>query len=129
MRRFTAVAALAGALILGASAPAMAEVIIGTPRDDVIEGGNGPDVIRARAGDDLVRGQKGQDELWGQRGRDSLYVNKGGNEFQHGGPGDDRLHDFSLGGGGTLIGGGGFDRCFVDNRDKNIDCEVVKVIP
>jgi Ca2+-binding RTX toxin-like protein len=127
MRRFTAVAALAGALILGVSAPAMAEVIIGTNGDDVLLGGNGPDVIRARAGDDVARGQNSQDELWGQRGKDSLWVGKGGDEFQHGGPGDDRLHDFSRGGGGTLIGGRGFDRCFVDNRDKNIDCEVVIV--
>ena len=128
MRRFTAVAALAGALILGVSAPAMAEVIIGTNGDDVIRAGNGPDIVRARAGDDLVHAQNSQDEVYGQRGNDSLWVDKGGNEFQHGGPGNDRLHDFARGGPGTLIGGGGFDRCFVDSRDKNTDCEVVIIV-
>jgi Ca2+-binding RTX toxin-like protein len=128
MGRITAVVALAGALILCVSATAMAEEIFGTPGDDVINGGNGPDVIRALAGDDLVHGNNSRDEIYGGGGDDSLWADKGGNEFQKGGPGNDKLHDFNRGGGGTLIGGGGFDRCFVDSRDKIIDCEVVIIV-
>jgi Ca2+-binding RTX toxin-like protein len=128
MRRITAVAALAGALILSMSAIAMAEEIFGTAGDDVINGGNGPDVIRALAGDDLVHGGHSLDRIFGGAGNDSLWVDKGGNEFQRGGTGDDRLHDFHRGGGGTLIGDAGFDRCWVDSREKTTDCEVVILV-
>jgi Ca2+-binding RTX toxin-like protein len=128
MRRIIAVAALAGALVLSMSATAMAVEIIGTAGDDVIDGGNGPDVIRALAGDDLVHGGNSQDRIFGGAGDDSLWVDKGGNEFQRGGAGNDRLHDFHRGGGGTLIGGTGFDRCWVDSREKITDCEVVIIV-
>jgi len=80
--------------------------IVGTPGDDVLDGGNGADVVMGLGGNDVVRGGNGNDVVCGGAGNDRV---EGGNgtDVLLGGFGDDRLS----GGNGTdtLIGGPGTD--------------------
>ena len=80
--------------------------IVGTPGNDVLDGGNGADVIMGLGGNDVIRGGNGNDVVCGGAGNDRL---EGGNgtDVLLGGFGDDRLS----GGNGTdtLTGGPGTD--------------------
>src|SRR6478752_5688379 len=99
MRRLTAYAALAVAVLGMPAAPAAStappavptcfasdgsvptptlvgtpgnDVLVGTPGDDVILGLSGNDVIYARGGDDVLCGSAGGDRIFGGPGRDVL---------------------------------------------------------
>ncbi len=101
-----------------------ADILLGTPFDDVINGGAGNDEIFGLAGNDVLRGQAdddviegglgndiisgggGLDELFGGDGMDTIDGN-GGADLLDGGDGNDLLR----GGGGAdeLLGGAGDD--------------------
>ena len=85
------------------------DVLVGTPRDDVLNGLAGNDIIRGLAGSDVLNGGSGRDDLRGGAGndvlrggagRDSLYGGSGadrlfggaGNDYLDGGTGADKLH-------------------------------------
>ncbi len=101
-----------------------ADVLVGTPGDDVICGFEGADTIEGRGGndyiiggpgDDLLAGNAGNDEIYGHAGEDRLFggpgsdivAGGGSDDLVRGGSGDDELH----GGAGSdrLIGGDGDD--------------------
>jgi Ca2+-binding RTX toxin-like protein len=91
--------------------------IVGTERDDVIQGTPGRDVIASLGGNDQINAFGGDDTLCGGDGND-LLLGFGGDDTLVGGPGDDRLHgmdgdDTISGGGGDdgITGGDGFDVC------------------
>lgn len=67
-----------------------ADVLRGTPYDDVLCGASGADVLRGAGGDDLLLGGKGPDRLFGGSGRDDLRGGAG-NDLCAGGPGADTL--------------------------------------
>ncbi|MBL8225186.1 MAG: hypothetical protein JNM50_07650 [Chromatiales bacterium] len=91
--------------------------IVGTPGDDVINGGNGRNVIHGLGGNDTIDGGNGDDVICGGDGNDTLTGGNGidrldggsGDDSLTGGNGDDQL----LGGLGTdvLAGDRGYDRC------------------
>jgi Ca2+-binding RTX toxin-like protein len=80
--------------------------INGTPGKDVIVGGGGHDRISGRGGDDLICGGSGRDTLRGKAGDDRL---NGGNhsDFMFGHAGNDELRGF--GGADVLNGARGND--------------------
>jgi Ca2+-binding RTX toxin-like protein len=141
------------ATVNGLTGTAGKDVIVGTPQDDVIEGGGGRDIICGKAGDDdilagggddRVRGGVGREFINGEAGSDDLFAN-GGNDSPEGkgskrgfsafgvvgGNGDDVLgggngDDHLVGQGGTdeHRGGVGFDGCFDEDQDSTyISCE------
>ena len=98
-----------------------ANVVYGTPGDDVLFGGNHPQVIMGLGGDDVIHGGNSGDCLVGGDGNDHLY---GGNakDILIGDNGDDSLD----GGNGKdfLDGGAGDDDCLGGNgKDTLRDCE------
>jgi hypothetical protein len=54
-----------------------ANVLVGTPRRDIIWAGRGADTVLARGGNDIVCGSRGADALVGAKGRDRLYGQAG----------------------------------------------------
>lgn len=110
------------------------DVLVGTPRGDVIcgrggddrvRGGGGGDVIDGGPGDDVVRGGAGNDRIFGRGGRDRL-TGGAGRDTLFGGAGRDRLagwgaNDTLYARDGTLdliAGGKGADRARVDRGDR-----------
>jgi len=89
-----------------------AEVIVGTPYNDLIKAGEGDDTVYAGDGNDVVYGGGGADKLYGGNGNDYLY---GGDapDILDGGAGDDHIFGDSSGssvnGVDQLIGGSGND--------------------
>ncbi|MEH2128216.1 Ig-like domain-containing protein [Nostoc sp.] len=84
----------------------LADNLVGTIGNDIINGGNGNDTIYGGAGNDSLSGGNGNDILYG----DGLMDGGAGNDTLNGGNGDDTLY----GGGGTdyLSGGNGNDIIF-----------------
>jgi Ca2+-binding RTX toxin-like protein len=114
-----------------------ANVLRGEAGDDTLHGRGGKDVLYGGVGNDTLRGGNGQDALFGQAGDDSLYGENGpdklyggmGADVMYGGNGPDRLHSGDKDGvNDTLECGAGFDRAWVREGDKAIDCEVVSVV-
>ena len=115
-----AVWVVSGALL--ASEPPL--TLVGTPRGDILKGGDGDDTIRGLgggdllkglAGDDLLIGGSGNDRLFGAAGDDTLLGGLGADRLS-GGAGDDQLEggagrDHLRGGDGmdVLQSGGGWD--------------------
>jgi large repetitive protein len=64
--------------------------IIGTEKDDLLEGGSGNDFIAGLAGNDTLNGKDGNDQLHGNTGNDTL-VGGGGDDRIWGNAGDDNL--------------------------------------
>ena len=64
--------------------------IIGSPEDDVLEGGPGDDRIVGQGGDDSIEGGAGNDEILGESGDDALRGDLG-NDTLLGGVGNDAL--------------------------------------
>jgi Ca2+-binding RTX toxin-like protein len=109
------------------------DVIVGTPRNDVICGGGGDDRINGRGGRDTIYGGVGgdtilggfgDDRLFGQGGGDTLRGGDGGDRLV-GGPGGDRLEGNSAsdsinggGGGDTILGWAGND-AITGGRDRD----------
>jgi Ca2+-binding RTX toxin-like protein len=112
----------------------------GTPRNDIIAGGdaeerifagNGNDRVMGRSGDDLIHGGGGADQLFGDEGYDRIFGGPGNDRIQfgsdggeaHGGSGNDVLLfdpgaiDLSFSqASGRIDGGVGFDTLRVTNR-------------
>ncbi|RED52050.1 endonuclease/exonuclease/phosphatase family protein [Aestuariispira insulae] len=90
-------------------------VLVGTRRDDILEGGAADDIILGNKGDDLLIGNGGADYIEGGKGRDDLFGGDGddtliggkGKDLLLGGAGDDLLNGGK--GNDTLIGGAGND--------------------
>lgn len=82
------------------------DVICGGPGDDLIFGGDGVDRIYGGAGDDVIHGGLGSDVLRGGPGDDVIHGERGNDEIR-GGPGDDRL--FGGHGDDLIFGGAGDD--------------------
>ena len=101
--------------------------MVGTARDDVLNGGSGDDTLEGRGGDDRLSGGSGDDVLSGGNGDDTLSGGSGddildggaGDDSLSGGSGDDRLD----GGAGDddLAGGGGDDTFVFGGDDRVVD--------
>lgn len=67
-------------VVYGGAGTWRADVLFGTPGDDVMNGGNGNDVICGGDGDDTIRGGTGHDVLVGEGG-DDLVLGETGNDY------------------------------------------------
>lgn len=94
----------------------------GTPQRDVKTGTAGRNVLCALNGNDFLHGRAGDDRLEGGRGRDTV-VGGGGRDILHGGKGRDRLFAVDDRPRENVVGGPGFDQCFVDPGDRVSGCE------
>jgi Ca2+-binding RTX toxin-like protein len=128
------VTACVGLLLLAAS-PARADhspeppppcTIVGTPDNDVLQGGAGDDVMCGLGGDDVIVGQDGDDVLLGGPG-DDLLVGGAGSDQLHGDDGDDQLFDTS--GSSTEDGGAGVDLCVAATGSTVTNCERTFTLP
>lgn len=73
----------------------LANNIIGTEEDDVIDGGDGKDTIQGGDGNDSIFGGKGNDSLSGGDGDDTLTGGAGKDVFVYSnGDGDDTISDY-----------------------------------
>ena len=111
----TAAQALTPPLPCTISGDARANVLVGTPLDDVICGGDGKDTIYGLGGNDLLLGGTGNDTIFGGEGKDEI-IGGSGNDILDGGNEEDIIdgqsgNDFLGGGSGsdTLNGGDGID--------------------
>lgn len=82
------------------------QVIVGTPDDDNLAGGNGSDIIDGLAGNDTLAGKGGDDDITGGAGDDAI-TGGAGDDVATGGNGDDAL--FGNDGDDALDGGSGND--------------------
>jgi Ca2+-binding RTX toxin-like protein len=82
--------------------------LIGTPRRDLLRGGDGGDVIRGRGAADCLFGQAGGEGISGGSGNDWISGGTGPDDLTRGGRGNDRIS----GGPGfeTIVGQQGADR-------------------
>ena len=118
------IAALAGTVVLVGIfvAPALAEVVRGTPQADRLAGGKKADRLIGRAGADRLSGKKGNDEIRGGADGDKL-IGGAGYDQMYGDSGDDLIR--ARDGQADLIEcGPGFDRAIVDLEEDGVyDCE------
>ena len=77
-------------------------MLLGTQKNDILDGGDGDDILLADYGDDILRGGNGNDSLNGESGNDLLYGDAS-NDILIGGNGADAL--FGGFGEDILIGG------------------------
>jgi hypothetical protein len=104
----------------------VADTLIGTTADDVINGLAGDDSILGGVGDDLLQGGDGADDVKGGVGDDEVGGGAGpddvsggeGNDIVKGGPGPDTLD----GGGGEddISGGRGQDQVTANDGEKDV---------
>ena len=114
----------------------LAQELLGSAHDDVIDGTSGADVLHGRAGDDTLTGGAGADTLDGGDGSDWLEGGDGndsmtlgaGDDGAEGGSGDDTLFagdgdDWLTGGDGndSLAGGAGEDYFDGGNGNDTLD--------
>ncbi|MEO3413396.1 choice-of-anchor I family protein [Roseovarius sp. CAU 1744] len=105
------------------------QFLIGTRRDDLLEGAGGDDTMLGLSGDDTLNGADGQDKLLGFRGDDEINAGDGddsvvagsGDDMIFGGDGNDIIRagagdDIVIGGEGndTMLGGQGVDEFIFD---------------
>jgi RTX calcium-binding nonapeptide repeat (4 copies) len=111
-----------GALVLAASAPALAMVVRGTPHADRLVGGDTADKLIGRGGADVLRGRGGGDLLLGGAARDRIKPGKAFDEIR---AGDGRDLIRARDRGADLIDcGSGRDRVVVDLVEDGVfDCE------
>jgi Ca2+-binding RTX toxin-like protein len=123
-------------IIIGTDEP---DVIIGSRGDDTIDGKGGDDIICGGGGADNIRGGEGDDRIFGEGGDDTLSGDEG-DDFVSGGEGNDDIdggygHNLLYGDGGDdvldgtesdpgskLVGGRGWNRCFVGPGSETYDC-------
>ena len=86
--------------------PGVPLILIGTPNDDSLTGGDGNDLLSGGKGNDSLLGGAGDDILKGDRGNDVL-IGGIGNDALYGGRGNDTLYCGD--GSDVLIGGKGAD--------------------
>lgn len=84
-----------------------ANVIVGTPGDDVINCGGGNDRVNGKGGNDVIRCGSGRDRIKGGSGRDRISGGSGADRI-FGGSGRDRIQGNS--GNDRLFGGADADR-------------------
>ncbi len=94
-----------------------AAVVIGTPGDDVILGGETDQHIDGLGGDDLICGAGGHDALYGGPGDDKIE-GLWGDDHLDGGDGHDVL--FGRAGDDVLIGGAGGDTILAGYDDDQV---------
>jgi Ca2+-binding RTX toxin-like protein len=92
--------------------PAGSNIIVGTPGDDVLIGGNGADCIFGLGGNDRLEGGNGADVLFGGPG-DDVLIGGNGDDVLNGDEGNDLL--LGENGADTLNGGAGNDVLVGDN--------------
>ncbi|MBF0120953.1 MAG: hypothetical protein HQK79_19155, partial [Desulfobacterales bacterium] len=76
------------------------DIVYGSHRNDIIDGGFGDDIIYSNKGDDIVTAGNGNDTIYGNDGNDILTAGEGndtlygeeGNDALNGGSGDDYLN-------------------------------------
>ena len=114
-----------GAVALAlAAAPALAEVVRGTPESDRLSGGAKSDTVSGRAGDDRLNGKAGTDLVKGGAGNDRVIGGSGFDQLR-GDAGNDviRARD---GEPDQIECGPGTDRAIVDEVEDGVfDCEEV----
>lgn len=119
-----ALAALAGTMVLVGTlvAPAVAEVVRGTPQADRLAGAKKSDRLIGRAGADRLSGKQGNDEIRGGADGDKLIGGVGYDQM-YGDSGDDLIR--ARDGQADLVEcGDGFDRAVVDLEEDGVyDCE------
>lgn len=81
-------------------------IAVGSPYDDIMEGGAGDDTLQGGSGRDTLYGGSGNDRLDGGAGDDQLHAD-GGNDTLDGGAGDDTL--YAQGSSTVATGGPGID--------------------
>lgn len=84
------------------------DILLGTTRGELIDGGSGNDLILAGAGADTVNGRQGGDVLFGNRGADDV----------NGGQGNDILVWTNGDGSDDMDGGAGTDTLVVEGNDN-----------
>ena len=89
----------------GATCEGLPATIIGTDRNDSLDGTDGVDVIVAKGGNDTIRGYGGDDVICGGSGNDKIATGAG-NDVAIGGTGDDWVTSES---GGDRVDGGDGD--------------------
>jgi len=103
--------------------------LVGTTRDDVIDGGGGNDQLNGRGGNDTLIGGTGSDSLSGEAGNDTL-IGGDGNDSLYGGDGNDVLHGgkgndyLSHGSGDDIIRydlGDGDDSAYFDSGNDGVE--------
>lgn len=93
------------------------QVIVGTPEEDNLAGGNGNDIIDGLAGNDTIAGKGGDDEITGGAGNDAI-TGGGGDDVVDGNAGDDAL--FGNEGADVLDGGAGNDNLDGGSGDDDL---------
>lgn len=88
----------------GPTCEGLAATIVGTDRNDDLEGTSGPDVIVAKGGNDVIRSYGDDDVVCGGAGWDRIWTGAG-DDVAVGGTGDDAI--VSTGGAERVIGGDG----------------------
>jgi Ca2+-binding RTX toxin-like protein len=87
------------------------DVLNGTNKADLIDGGEGDDIINSGAGNDIVYGGEGDDQIHAGAGDDELFGGEGNDQLVAG-AGDDILEG---GVGDDVLNGGGGSDTFVFN--------------
>ncbi|MGH2747147.1 MAG: superoxide dismutase family protein [Actinomycetota bacterium] len=121
-----------------------ADVVVGTPGDDVLAGTDERDLICGLRGDDVIKGRGGNDRIHGGSGTDTLRGNAGADRIfggrksdtLFGGSGDDRLGGgrgpdtlWGRAGDDVLKGGRGGDTCIGGGgRDVLRKCELIRPV-
>jgi CSLREA domain-containing protein len=91
--------------------------------NDAVNGGNGNDLLNGNDGNDILNGNEGDDLLFGGRGSDTVNGDQGsdilngndGDDILNGGVGDDKL----FGGTGNDTVNGGADNDILNGNDQN----------
>jgi Ca2+-binding RTX toxin-like protein len=97
----------------GATCEGVPATILGTERNDTIEGTSGPDVIVAKGGSDVIRAYGGDDVVCGGPGSDRIVTGEG-DDVSIGGTGNDWVT--SVAGADRVVGGDGDETVDVRTR-------------
>lgn len=125
MRRTVVLLAAIGAMLVLVSGVALGAFRYGTDGGENIYGTLNVDVINGNGGSDKIYGFDGSDELRGSTGNDGIYAGFG-NDRVFGGPGSDGLHVGSDEARDYVNCGPGYDRVYLDEKDRYAtDCEVL----
>jgi Ca2+-binding RTX toxin-like protein len=126
-RRLFAALLLATIVALALAAPALAAVIDGDRRDNVLVGTNRADTIQGRGGDDRLYGEEDEDTLEGGRGDDRLFGGDGVDTLR-GDAGNDRLYSAGRLAEVVNCGRGREDFAEVNPSDTVKGCEQVRTV-
>jgi Ca2+-binding RTX toxin-like protein len=109
MRRVTHLLIAIGIVLVVASGVALATSMTGTNKSETLTGTTGNDQIAGGGKDDIINAKAGKDELYGDQGDDTL----------NGGADNDFLNSVdNVAGNDDVDGGGGTNRCVIDEGDR-----------